>query len=191
MRTAWAAVLLAAAGCASQRPAVRPTEPSSPSPLPAPSAPSPRLLAPPPEPVYRNPKIGIVYLRAHLDAQGRLLGPQVMYQITDPGGWNLDALDGGRGFIPAANLEAAPNIGSPYVIPAREVPLLPTDSPLLDPAIAGQVTITGLMAPEDRERAEALARRDGGAGMAVFDQEAGWLVIPRPSPAREHEKAAP
>lgn len=43
--------------------------------------------------VYRPPKIARIYLRAHEDANGRLVGPQVIYQIIEPGGWNVGALD--------------------------------------------------------------------------------------------------
>jgi len=46
--------------------------------------------------VYHNPRIGKIYLRAHEDANGRLLGPQVIYQIVEPGGWNVAALDQGE-----------------------------------------------------------------------------------------------
>ena len=89
----------------------------------APGPPVPPALGSPPEPIYRSPKIGVVQLGAHLDAEGRLLGPQVMYQVVDPGGWDIDALDGGKGFIPAAN---------------REVP---PDALLVDPEQAGRITI--------------------------------------------------
>lgn len=51
------------------------------------------LAGPDREPVYRPPKIARIYLRAHVDANGRLVGPQVIYQVIEPGGWNLDALE--------------------------------------------------------------------------------------------------
>jgi hypothetical protein len=159
-------------------------------PLPPPAAPgAPMVLepAPParpaaaiaPEPVYRNPKIAMVYLRAHQDAQGRLFGPQIMYQVTDPGSWNVDAVEQGRGYISAVNLEVPPSVGSPYVVPAREVPPLPPESPLLDLAVAAKTTLTGLGHPEDKPQAEALARQAGGGCTAVYDDQVGWLLVPR------------
>jgi len=78
---------------------------------PPPAAPPPALAAS--TPVYRNPTIGVVYLRAHQDVEGRLLGPQVMYQVVDPGGWNLEALDGGHGSVLPSNREPSPENGSP------------------------------------------------------------------------------
>jgi hypothetical protein len=137
------------------------------------------LPQPAPEPVYRNPKIGVVHLRAHEDAQGRLLGPQVMYQVVDPGGWNLEAVERGGGIIAPANREAAPNAVSPYAPQARETIPPPADSPLLDPDQAGRIGITGLMSLGDKTAAEAMAAREGGDRIAIFDDQAGWLLIPR------------
>ena len=41
-------------------------------------------------------RIGLKNFGAYQDAAGRLFGPQVMYQIAEPGGWNLDAVEDGR-----------------------------------------------------------------------------------------------
>ena len=130
------------------------------------------------QPIYRNPKIAAVILRSHQDAEGRLFGPQVMYQVTDPGGWNLEAVEEGRGFIPALNAEIGPGTVSTNIAPARDAPPLPRDAPLLDPDRAARITITGLMAEGDRPRAEALASNAGEGTAAVFDRSAGWLLIP-------------
>jgi hypothetical protein len=119
-----------------------------------------------------------VTLRSYQDAEGRLFGPQIMYQVVDPGGWNLEAVENGRGFIPAANAEMPPSIDSPGIAQAREAPPLPRDAPLLDPDRAARITITGLMREEDQPRAEALARQAGEGTAAVFDPSAGWLLIP-------------
>jgi len=135
-------------------------------------------LPSPPEPVYRNPKIGVVYLRAYEDAQGRLLGPQIMYQVTDPGGWNIDAVQNGNGYIPAVNVEVPPGTASAYAAPAREMKAPPLDRPLLDPEAAARIVMTGLMRLEDRPQAEAMARQAGAGFSAVFDSEGGWLVVP-------------
>lgn len=126
------------------------------------------LIAPPsivaePQPVYRNPKIGVVYLRAYQDAQGRLMGPQVVYQVTDPGGWNIDAVERGGGL--------------PYAAPVRPASPAP-DSPLLEADQAQRITVTGLMREEERNEAEAMAARAGSGCSAVFDRQAGWLLIP-------------
>jgi hypothetical protein len=131
-----------------------------------------------PEPVYRNPKIAMVTLRAHQDAEGRLLGPQVMYQIAEPGGWNIEAVERGRGFVSAANLEAQANANRSDLVPGREVPPVPPDAPLLDPERAARITITGLMREDERAEAEARARQAGQGTAAIFDREAGWLLIP-------------
>jgi hypothetical protein len=143
---------------------------------PPPARPIPAIA---PEPVYRNPKIAMVYLRAYQDAQGRLFGPQTMYQVTDPGSWNVDAVEQGKGYISAVNLEVPPSVGSPYVVPAREVPSLPPESPLLDPAAVAKITLTGLGRPEDKPQAEALARQAGGGCTAIYDDQVGWLLVPR------------
>jgi hypothetical protein len=174
---------LLTAGCGSVRRFDPPKAPAdAPAILPA-VAPSPRPPAVPmapvvPEPVYLNPKIGMVTLRAHQDAEGRLLGPQVMYQVVDPGRWNIDAVEQGRGYIPSVNLEVPPNQGSPYVVPAREIPPLASSSVLLDPTAAAGIVITGLMRPEDKPEAEGLARRQGAGATAVYDEQAGWLLLP-------------
>ncbi len=144
-----AALLAVAAGCAAPPPA--PTAaPAAVLPQPPPAAPP---QAPDPGPVYRNPRIGVIYLRAHEDEEGRLLGPQAMYQITDPGGWNVDALDGGNSPAPSAA------------------------SPLADPVRAAGITITGLMDRGDRARAEGIAAAQGPGRVAVFDEQAGWLIL--------------
>ena len=151
-------------------PATSPENPAAPPP--------PPTLSAAPEPVYLNPKIGIVHLRAHQDAEGRLLGPQVMYQVTDPGGWNVDAVEKGRGYIPAVNVEVPPNAGSPYVVPASAAPPLPPDSPLIDPEAAAKIVITGIMDPGEKSQAEAMARDAGDGRIAVFDSQVGWLLLP-------------
>jgi hypothetical protein len=134
------------------------------------------------QPLYRNPKIGVVYLGAHQDAAGRLLGPQVMYQVIDPGGWNLSAIEQGDAYIPAANLEGAANAAGPPLIPVRDAPADSETTPLLDAKAAAGITITGLMDEGDRAEAEAMAKRAGGALVAVFDRQAGWLLVPPGKP---------
>lgn len=127
-------------------------------------APPPPAPAGSTSPVYRTPRIGVVRLRAHEDLQGRLLGPQVMYQVVDPGGWNLDALEEGRGLAPA---------------PVTSQPALGSELRLIDPDVAARTVITGLMRPEDRAAAEKMAERSaGGQTRAVFDEQAGWLLVP-------------
>jgi hypothetical protein len=133
--------------------------------------PVPMSLPPPPaEPIYRNPKIGVVYLRAHQDEQGRLLGPQVMYQVTEPGGWNVDAAGREVPALPASNAEEPETSPQP----------LPADSPLMDPGQAARIIITGLMDPGDKAQAEAMARRAGEGRVAFFDDQAGWLLLEKP-----------
>jgi len=115
----------------------------------------------------------MVYLRAHQDAEGRLLGPQVIYQIVEPGGWNVEALD-------------APARPPPPLSPSPAAAPPPAEAPslLLDPAKAARITVTGLMQREDRPQAEAQAQAAGGGRTAVYDAEAGWLIVPPgPSPS--------
>jgi hypothetical protein len=62
-----------------------------------------------------------------------------------------------------------------------EVPPLavsPSGSPLMDPEKAARIVATGLMDPGARARAEDLARQAGGGRSAVFDVQAGWLLVP-------------
>ena len=47
------------------------------------------------------------------------------------------------------------------------------------------------MTPGDRAEAEAMARRGGDRCAAVFDEEAGWLLVPRPDGSPEKKPAAP
>ncbi len=137
---------------------------------------TPATVTPPTEPdsVYRNPKVGVVYLRAYQDAAGRLFGPQVMYQVTEPGAWNLDALDRSSR-IADTNIESSPR--SVVIAPARDAPEIPKNSPLLDADKAAQIVLTGLMRQEDQTQAEAMARQAGDR-IAMFDTEAGWLLMP-------------
>jgi hypothetical protein len=151
---------------------------------PPPAAYSALPLAPAvPASVYRSPKIAMVYLRAHQDTEGRLLGPQVVYQVVDPGGWNIDAVEQGHGYIPSVNLELPPGQGAPYGVPARGIAPLAPASPLLDPAAAREIVITGLMRPDDQPAAEGIARRQGAGFTALYDEQAGWILLPpRPNP---------
>jgi hypothetical protein len=174
-------LLLLSAGCASQRQTAAVSREAALAPsIPKPESPIPMPAAGVSQPIYRNPKIAAVTLRPYQDAEGRLFGPQTMYQVIDPGGWNLEAVENGKGFIPAANAEIPPSIDSVGIAPAREAQPLPRDAPLLDPDRAARITITGLMREEDRPRAEALARQAGEGTAAVFDPSAGWLLIPGP-----------
>lgn len=145
---------------------------------PSPPAQPARIYHGAPESIYRSPKIGVVYLRAHQDFEGRLLGPQVMYQVVEPGGWNIQALESGNGYVPAMEQEAPANTANPLLVPATEVPSTPAASPLLDPDAAARITITGLMSPGDQSEAQAMANRTGGACAAVYDSQAGWLLVP-------------
>jgi hypothetical protein len=149
-----------------------------PGPPPIPAGSTGPMIPPAPEAVYRNPKIGVIYLRAHQDADGKLLGPQVMYQVVDPGGWNIAAVEQGGGYIPVVNLEAPPGPGSPHAAPARAVPTLADSSPLLDPPAAAEIVITGLMRLADEPEADELARRRGPGVSAQYDEQAGWLLLP-------------
>jgi len=166
------ALAVAGGGC-SVPPVPPPANSATPLAEVAPSPPAaPRPVAPTSTPVYRNPTIGVVYLRAHQDAEGRLLGPQIIYQVVDPGGWNLEAVESGHGSVSASNRELPPENAS-----------LPGDPSPLDPARAVGITITGLVRRQDRPEAEAMAMRIGGGNEAVFDTQAGWLLVP-PEPAR-------
>jgi hypothetical protein len=123
------AALLLLGGCASSRPIVL-------APLPAPVAVPPPALPAAGEsgrlPVYHNPKIGKIYLRAHEDANGRLVGPQVIYQIVEPGGWNVAALE-----------QSAPTIVDPaagwMLEPAKE-PAEATQPPAGTSGVSSQPT---------------------------------------------------
>ncbi len=178
LRAGWVAAGLGAFAAGCQGPAAPPPPATV---IAAPVAP-PLPPAGPPAPisVYRNPRIGVIYLRAHQDAEGRLLGPQIMYQVIDPGGWNLDALETERALIPPANQEPPARVGWPLQVAARPAPTLRPDDPLLDPAAAARILITGWMRPDERPAAEAAARTRGPGASAVFDAAAGWLILPGP-----------
>ncbi len=126
-----AAAMVVLGGCASSRPVVL-------APLPAPVALPPTALPVAGEgeraPVYRNPKIGKIYLRAHEDANGRLVGPQVIYQIVEPGGWNVTALEQGEPRAADPRLrESAPTVVDPaagwLLEPAKEPSAQPPAEP--------------------------------------------------------------
>ncbi len=87
-----------------------------------------------------------------------------MYQVVDPGGWNLDALEQGRGAATS---------------PVGSQPVSGSESRLIDPDVAARAVITGLMRPEDRAAAEDMSERSRDETRAVFDEQAGWLLIPR------------
>jgi hypothetical protein len=124
-------------------------------------------------PVYRNPTIAVVTLRSHIDEQGRLLGPQVMYQITDPGGWNIDSIEQDGTKMPLvgdvlslAALKQSPNNPSTKL------------EPLLDISQRSKVIITGLMDPRERSKAEAFRRETKSDSDLIYDPSAGWLLLP-------------
>lgn len=163
-----AAFALALAGCAAPAPIRTLAAPAPGNPSPVVSAALPRPAAPPPTSLYREPRVGVVYLRAYQDAQGRLVGPQWICQVTDPGGWDLEAVERLNGAPPTAGLAPA--------LPAREPP--PAESPLLDARMAGKIALTGLMTAGDRAEAEAMAARRGTGWSPLFDPQAGWLLVP-------------
>jgi hypothetical protein len=124
------------AGCASApRAATAPAAPIIPAPVP----PAPPEAVQGDGAIYRNPRIGKIYLRAHEDANGRLLGPQVIYQIVEPGGWNVAALDHGEPGTADPRLRA----GAPRVLdPAAGWMLVPAQ-----PANSDQIQGEGGDAP--------------------------------------------
>lgn len=130
-------------------------------------------------PVYRNPTIGVVQLRAYQDAEGRLFGPQAMYQVSHPGGWNIEALEK-TGAVVAANVSSPPPVGpiSPVSVEGTTNAVPPSNRTLLDIAQAGDIALTGLMREADKAQADAMARAAGNR-TAVFDAEAGWFLLPR------------
>jgi hypothetical protein len=120
--------------------------------------------------VYRNPTIEVVTLRSHIDELGRLLGPQIMYQITDPGGWNLDAIEQSGAVISTSR--------------AQQNKLNTLDSnqlQLIDAGHIEQVVITGYMDPKDRDKAEILRGSTHADFGIIYDAETGWLLLPRSS----------
>jgi len=136
------AAVLSLLGCASAPPVV--------AQLAAPIVLTPVPTLPPeaaqgPSAVYRNPRIGRIYLRAHEDANGRLLGPQVIYQIVEPGGWNVAALDQGEPRAADPRLREGP----PSVLdPAAGWMLAPAPAADLTPNKATSETAQGTTAGE-------------------------------------------
>lgn len=130
-------------------------------------------------PLYNNPKIAKVILAPHIDKDGRMYGPQEMYQVAEEGGWNIDALEpGASGYIPSVNIEVPANIGNPVVAPARRAPDLPAGSRHLAEEIdLSRVDVTGLFNESDRAQAEAMASAKGLN--AEWDEELGWILVPR------------
>lgn len=170
-------LIFAFAGCRTVVPRAHSVEPP-PVPALAPSAPARPTSVPTAEAaVYRNPTIGVVQLRSYQDADGRLFGPQVMYQIVEPGGWNVEAAESksSRG---AENEISSPTRSTPsFMAENSSVP----DRPLLDPAQADDIVLTGLMRESDRPQAEAMARNTGDRS-ALFDRDAGWFLLRRSPP---------
>jgi hypothetical protein len=262
------ALAVGGAGCASanrSQPALAaPAAQYEPTPPPAAAVASgrPALAAAASDlPIYHPPKIGVIYLRAHEDAAGRLLGPQVMYQIVEPGGWNLEALErtspppnfaaqpvrtssatalttaaapalaatstaaAASAIAPGAanpvTIEASPAPGGSLSLQPARLPEAPVDtaapadagprtdagrrddaglrggdaavtpSGLLDPSWAAKVIFTGLMEKSDQSEAEARAARAGENVRAVFDPEAGWLLVPPAEPPPTPQSPSP
>ena len=102
-----------------------------------------------------------------------MLGPQVMYQITDPGGWNIDSIEQDGTKMPLfgdvlslAALKQSPNNPSTKL------------EPLLDISQRSKVIITGLMDPMERSKAEAFRRETKSDSDLIYDPSAGWLLLP-------------
>ncbi|MDP3072645.1 MAG: hypothetical protein Q8N18_20290 [Opitutaceae bacterium] len=170
-------MILAVAGCQTVAPSALSAEPP-PVPALAPSAPARPTSAPPAEAaVYRNPKIGVVQLRSYQDADGRLFGPQVMYQIVEPGGWNVEAAES-KSSLGTKSEIPAPTLSTPSLM-AENASV--SDRPLLDPDQADDIVLTGLMHESDRPQAEVMARTTGDRS-AIFDRDAGWFLLRRSPP---------
>lgn len=170
-------MVLAFAGCRTAAPNSFSVEPP-PVPTLSPSAPARPTSVPPVEAaVYRNPTIGVVQLRSYQDADGRLFGPQVMYQIVEPGGWNVEAAEGKSSLVAKKEIPS-PTLSSPALMAEN---FSVADRPLLDPAQADDIVLTGLMRESDRPQAEAMARNTGDRS-AIFDRDAGWFLLRRSPP---------
>jgi len=117
--------------------------------------------------VYRNPTIAVVELRSHIDEQGRLLGPQLMYQVIDPGGWNLDQVDKQGGRLRDS------------LRPSYKNPQIATDlEPILPENILKEVIFTGIMQYSEKSLADAIRLSHNATFGLLYDTKAGWLLIP-------------
>ncbi len=171
-------IVLVVTGCRTATPNLPPAA-SQPIPNLAPSLLASPVSVPAGEAtVYRNPTIGVVHLRSYQDADGRLFGPQVMYQIVEPGGWNVEAAES------KSPLRAKKEIRSPTLSTsqAKTENISVPDRPLLDPSQADDIVLTGLMRESDRPQAEAMARNADDRS-AVFDRDAGWFLLRRTPPS--------
>lgn len=167
-------IVLAVAGCRTSTPNLLPAA-SQPVPILAPSSLAAPVSVPAGEAtVYRNPTIGVVHLRSYLDAEGRLFGPQVMYQIVEPGGWNVEAAES-KSPLRAKNEIRSPTLSNS---PLKPETISAPDRPLLDPTQIGDIVLIGLMRESDRPQAEAMARKAGDRD-AIFDRDAGWFLLRR------------
>jgi len=119
------------------------------------------------EPIYRNPTIAVVELRSHIDEQGRLLGPQLMYQVIDPGGWNLDQVDKQGGRL------------REMLVPSNPSPQKAADlGPILSQNILKEVIFTGIMQYSEKSLADAIRLSHNATFGLLYDTKAGWLLIP-------------
>jgi len=121
----------------------------------------------PETPVYRNPTVAVVELRSHIDEQGRLLGPQLMYQIVDPGGWNIDQVDkyGGRLGDETKSMNQNP-------LKSTELEAILPQNKL------NEVIFTEVMQYSDKPQAELIRLRNQPSFSLIYDSKAGWLLIP-------------
>jgi len=95
-----------------------------------------------------------------------------MYQIVEPGGWNVEAAES-KSSLGAKNEIPVPTLSTSSLVAENSSV---SDRPLLDPAQADDIVLTGLMRESDRPQAEAMARNTGNRS-AIFDRDAGWFLL--------------
>ncbi len=134
-------------------------------------------MAPNQQPIYRSPTVAKIILAPYKGKDGKLYGPREVYQVSDEGGWNPEALEpGASSYIPAVNIETPGNVGNRIVAPARKSPPLPTESQhLIDHIDPNQVIITGLIDKGQQSAADSMAEEK--RMQAVWDDQLGYILI--------------
>lgn len=178
-------VLLASCAHTHHPPTAAPVTASfSATPVTPPPAPNPleKAQLPPPagaEPIYIPGTVKKVYLEGGVDENGNAFGPQEMW-VKEEGRWNMEAVrNPSKAYIPPDLTTELPAPGAVVTAnPGSDPQAVPTKT-LRDLYKISSIIVTGFVERGQEPLAREMAAKQGGAYVAYFDDNLGWILLPK------------
>jgi len=122
----------------------------------------------------------MIHLEPYMDAEGNAYGPQVKYQIEDPGGWNMSALrNPSTAYVPTNMTPQMPQMsGHVVAYTGQDRTPAPTLS-LRELYKIDDIEVLGFVERSQEPLAAEAEKRKGNTHIRYFDEKLGWMLIPK------------